>query len=174
MRSRLIVRHKRRCIYLSNLIVCIAAGFTLCAAYLLPHTALSMLLPGEYEAAATVLAYTALYVLIAMLCQNKAYSTAGCLLLVFALLFAGIRIVSVLNEPAYYSGYSYMENGVTVAEGRSETPIIFAARSGSFTNFCTISFREIRRFSCPPCRRRSRRCSPRTMDSFCWRRPASG
>ena len=60
MRSRLIVRHKRRCIYLSNLIVCIAAGFALCAAYLLPHTALSMLLPGEYEAAATVLAYTAL------------------------------------------------------------------------------------------------------------------
>ena len=116
MRSRLIVRHKRRCIYLSNLIVCIAAGFALCAAYLLPHTALSMLLPGEYEAAATVLAYTALYVLIAMLCQNKAYSTAGCLLPVFALLFAGIRIVSALNEPAYYSGYSYSENGITVAE----------------------------------------------------------
>ena len=153
MRSKLIVGHKRRCIYLSNLIVCIAAGFALCAAYLLPHTALSMLLPGEYEAAATVLAYTALnfalaapfaavYVLIAMLCQNKAYSTAGCLLPVFALLFAGIRIVSALNEPEYYSGYSYMENGVTIAEGRSETPIIFVARSGRFTNFFTISFRR--------------------------------
>ena len=128
MRNKLIVGHKRRCIYLSNLIVCIAAGLALCAAYLLPHTALSMLLPEEYEAAAeTVLAYTALnfalvapfaalYVLIAMLCQNKAYSTAGCLLLVFALLFAGIRIVSALDEPEYYSGYSYTENGVTVAE----------------------------------------------------------
>ena len=36
--------------------------------------------------------FTALFTLIAMLCQNKAHTTAGCILLTFALLFAGVYI----------------------------------------------------------------------------------
>ena len=58
-----------------------------------------MLLKGEMNAApatlllyvglsfALMIAFTALFTLIAMLCQNKSHTTAGCILLTFALLF---------------------------------------------------------------------------------------
>ena len=134
MRNKLIVGHKRHCIYLSNLIVCITAGFSLCLSYLVPHTCLGLLLLGNFETGAAKLfvyiglnfaltaAFATLFVLISMLCNNKAYSTAGCILLVFALLFAGIRITSALNEPEYYSGYSYTENGSTITEEAERNP----------------------------------------------------
>ena len=34
----------------------------------------------------------------------------------------GIRITSALNEPEYYSAYSYTENGVTVEEDEERNP----------------------------------------------------
>lgn len=134
MRNKLIVGHKRHCIYLSQLMACITAGFALCLSYLVPHTCLGLLLLGNFEAGlakllvyigltfALVIAFSSLLVLIAMLCHNKAYATASCILLVFALLFAGIRITSALNEPEYYSGYSYTENGVTTTEEAERNP----------------------------------------------------
>lgn len=134
VRNKLIVGHKRHCIYLCNLTVCVTAGFALCLSYLLPHTCLGLLLLGNFVVGAEKLlvyiglnfaltaAFAALFVLISMLCHNKAYSTAGCVLLVFALLFAGIRIASALNEPEYYSGYSYTENGFTITEEAEQNP----------------------------------------------------
>ena len=65
---------------------------------------------------------TALFTLIAMLCQNKAHTTAGCILLTFALLFAGVYISSTLEEPEYLAAYSYTENGVTVEEPEQKNP----------------------------------------------------
>lgn len=72
--------------------------------------------------AALMLAFTALFTLIAMLCQNKAHTTAGCILLTFALLFAGVYISSTLEEPEYLAAYSYTENGVTVEEPEQKNP----------------------------------------------------
>ena len=66
--------------------------------------------------------FTALFTLIAMLCQNKAHTTAGCILLTFALLFAGVYISSTLEEPEYLAAYSYTENGVTVEEPEQKNP----------------------------------------------------
>lgn len=66
--------------------------------------------------------FTALFTLIAMLCQNKAHTTAGCILLTFALLFAGVYISSTLEEPEYLAAYSYTENGVTVEEPEQKKP----------------------------------------------------
>lgn len=66
--------------------------------------------------------FTALFTLIAMLCQNKAHTTAGCILLTFALLFAGVYISSTLEEPEYLEAYSYTENGVTVEEPEQKNP----------------------------------------------------
>lgn len=66
--------------------------------------------------------FTALFTLIAMLCQNKAHTTAGCILLTFALLFAGVYIFSTLEEPEYLAAYSYTENGVTVEEPEQKNP----------------------------------------------------
>ena len=66
--------------------------------------------------------FTALFTLIAMLYQNKAHTTAVCILLTFALLFAGVYISSTLEEPEYLAAYSYTENGVTVEEPEQKNP----------------------------------------------------
>lgn len=69
-----------------------------------------------------MITFTALFVLIAMLCQNKSHTVAGCILLVIILIFLGVYITSALNEPEYLAGYSYTENGVTVEEPETKNP----------------------------------------------------
>ena len=134
LRNKLIAGHGRAQVYLANAVVCVTAGALLSAAFLLPHTALGLLLLGAFRTdAATLLlyivlnlmlsaAFAALFTLISMLCQSKAYSCVGCILLAFALLFAGIKIVSSLNEPEFYDAYSYTENGVTVSQEQEPNP----------------------------------------------------
>lgn len=134
VRNKLIVGHRRSHIYLSDLAVTCVAGMALSIAYSLPHTCLSLALLGKFRAPVQALlpfavlsltltaAFSALYVLIALLCRGKAQAVAGCLLLVFALLFAGVRLTSALNEPEYYAGYSYTENGVTTVEDEEPNP----------------------------------------------------
>lgn len=134
IRNKRIAGHRRCIIYLANLLVGICAGICLCLAFALPQAAVGLLLKGEMNAApATLLlyvglsfslmiAFTALFTLIAMLCQNKSHTTAGCILLTFALLFAGVYISSTLEEPEYLAAYSYTENGVTVEEPEQKNP----------------------------------------------------
>lgn len=134
MRNKRIVGHRRGIIYLANLLVCVCAGICLCLAFALPQAAARLLLKGELNAApatillyvglsfALMIAFTALFTLIAMLCQNKSHTTAGCILLTFALLFAGVYISSTLEEPEYLAAYSYTENGVTVEEPEQRNP----------------------------------------------------
>ena len=134
MRNKRIAGHRRGIIYLANLLVCICAGICLCLAFALPQAAAGLLLKGERNAApatillyvglsfALMIAFTALFTLIAMLCQNKSHTTAGCILLTFALLFAGVYISSTLEEPEYLAAYSYTENGVTVEEPEQRNP----------------------------------------------------
>lgn len=134
MRNKRIVGHRRGIIYLANLLVCVCAGICLCLAFALPQAAAGLLLKGELNAApaaillyvglsfALMIAFTALFTLIAMLCQNKSHTTAGCILLTFALLFAGVYISSTLEEPEYLAAYSYTENGVTVEEPEQRNP----------------------------------------------------
>ena len=134
IRNKRIAGHRRGIIYLANLLVCICAGICLCLAFALPQAAVGLLLKGEMNAApatillyvglsfALMIAFTALFTLIAMLCQNKSHTTAGCILLTFALLFAGVYISSTLEEPEYLAAYSYTENGVTVEEPEQKNP----------------------------------------------------
>ena len=134
IRNKRIAGHRRSLIYLANLLVCICAGICLCLAFALPQAAAGLLLKGEMNAApatillyvglsfALMIAFTALFTLIAMLCQNKSHTTAGCILLTFALLFAGVYISSTLEEPEYLEAYSYTENGVTVEEPEQRNP----------------------------------------------------
>ena len=126
LRNKLIAGHRRGNIYLANLITCCCAGIILTIAFVVPQGALGLLLGEQIQSApakllmyvalslALMFAFTALFTLIAMLCQNKSYTVAGCILLVFVLLFFGVYITSALNEPEYLAGYSYTENGVTV------------------------------------------------------------
>ncbi|HCT16130.1 MAG TPA: ABC transporter permease [Ruminococcaceae bacterium] len=134
IRNKIIAGHRRICIYLSNLIVCIAAGIVMCAAYTVPHVCLGLLLNGRFGSpartvilyiglsAALITAVATLFVLIAMLCQNKAHTAAGCILLAFILLLFGVYITSSLNEPEYLPAYTYIENGVTVEEPETKNP----------------------------------------------------
>lgn len=117
MRNKRIIGHRRGIIYLANLLVCACAGICLCLAFALPQAAAGLLLKGELNAApatlllyvglsfALMIAFTALFTLIAMLCQNKSHTTAGCILLTFALLFAGVYISSTLEEPEQRNPY---------------------------------------------------------------------
>ena len=134
MRDKRIAGHRRSSIYLANLLVCCCGGICLCLAFMLPQAGLGLLLKGELNAPlpeilryaglsfALMIAFTALFTLIAMLCQNKSHTTAGCILLTFALLFAGVYISSTLEEPEYLAAYSYTENGVTVEEPEQRNP----------------------------------------------------
>lgn len=134
MRNKRIAGHRRGSIYLANLLVCICAGICLCLAFALPQAAVGLLMKGELNAPlpeilryvglsfALMIAFTALFTLIAMLCQNKSHTTAGCILLTVALLFAGVYISSTLEEPEYLEAYSYTENGVTVEEPEQKNP----------------------------------------------------
>ena len=134
MRNKLIVGHSRSRIYFANLITNMETSFMLCFAFMLSHICIGTTLLGWFESdVKTIVAYalvvlamaiacTAIFTLIAMLCSNKAYSVAGCILLIFFLLFMGIRITAALNEPEYYSAYSYTEAGVTVAEDEERNP----------------------------------------------------
>ena len=134
MRNKCIVGHRRGSIYLANLLVCMAAGVFLCAAYLIPYLCLALPLLGSFTASAqTVLLFIALtlalsfafvscFTLTAMLTQSKAHTAAACILLVFALLLAGVYITSALSEPEYYAAYSYTENGVTVEAPEERNP----------------------------------------------------
>ena len=134
LRNKLIAGHRRGNIYLSNLITCCCAGLLLCVAFVIPQGVLGLLLGGQIQSTpikllmygalslALMIAFTALFTLIAMLCQNKSHTVAGCILLVFVLLFLGVYITSALNEPEYLAGYSYTEDGVTVEEPETKNP----------------------------------------------------
>ena len=134
LRNKLIAGHRRGHIYLANLLTCCCTGIILCLTFVIPQGVLGLLLGGQIRSTPTKLlmygslslalmvAFTALFTLIAMLCQNKSHTVAGCVLLAFILIFLGVYITSALNEPEYLAGYSYTENGVTVEEPEAKNP----------------------------------------------------
>lgn len=143
MRNKIVVGHKRCNVYLSNLIVCTTAGILLCIAYIAPHICVGIPLLGGFESGfGTIMTYTGLslaltmasvsvFTLISMLCYNKAYFVAICIILSFTLLFAGIRILSALNEPEYFGAYS---NGKQLKKKPKKIRIILPAQSATYTN----------------------------------------
>ena len=134
LRNKLIAGHRRGCIYLANLITCCCAGIILCIVFAVPQGVLGLILGGQIQSApmmllmfaglslALMIAFTSLFTLIAMLCQSKSHTAAGCILLTFVLIFLGVYITSALNEPEYLASYSYTENGVTVEEPETKNP----------------------------------------------------
>ena len=134
LRNKLVAGHRRGNIYLANLVTGCFAGVLLCIAFVLPQGVLGFLLGGQLQSTpmklltygalsiALMVAFTALFTLIAMLCQNKSHTVAECILLAFVLIFLGVYITSALNEPEYLAGYSFTENGVTVEEPETKNP----------------------------------------------------
>ncbi len=136
IRNKLVVGHKRRNIYGTNLLVCMMVNLLLTAAYLIPSIAVGVPLIGSFQSESgailmlfgcgvlSLMAYTAVYTAVAMVCQSRAVTAVICVLGVFLLMIAGIYIHSKLEQPEYYSPYriSMSEDGVVVDENQVEEP----------------------------------------------------
>ena len=122
IRNKLIVGHDRIYVYLSNLIVCFAAECIMCAAFFVTDLGAGILLLGFFASGWKItLAYvgcvfvlcaavTAIYTLIAMLCQNKAVTAVICILGIVFMIFWGAYLNSQLSSPAVYEGYVYQDS----------------------------------------------------------------
>lgn len=130
IRNKLIIGHTRVSIYLSNLITCFAAGVMMCLAYLIPALAVSVLLCRSdttdfrmlllmilYSFVLT-LAFTSLYTLAGMICQNKALTAVITILVICFFSVASIYISAKLNEPETYPEISALADDGTVTSAR--------------------------------------------------------
>lgn len=134
MRNKIVIGHTRGSIYLSNYIVCAAAGLCLCLANMIPYLCIGVPLLGSFETDVKkmillvlctffmTLALSAIYTVIAMLNQNKAVVASVCILSAFLLLFAGSYINSRLTEPETYPAYITLVNGEFVEEDDIPNP----------------------------------------------------
>lgn len=134
VRNKIVIGHSRKTIYLANLIVCGTAGVLMCLLYFLAYLCVGIPLLGFFKTEistillftlgvlAMSLALTALYTLIAMLCQNKAITAVLCILSAFLLLFAGVYIDARLNEPETYPNYTLTQNGTIIEEEEIANP----------------------------------------------------
>lgn len=134
IRNKIVIGHSRKTVYLTNFIVCGSAGLFMCLTYFLAYLCVGIPLLGFFKTKMQTillflagvfmmsLALTALYTLIAMLCQNKALTSVLCILSAFLLLFAGVYIDARLNEPATYPNYTLTQNGTVVEEEEIPNP----------------------------------------------------
>ncbi len=135
IRNKMIIGHKRSCIYLANLITCIAAALFMCMAWFLAYIGMGVPLLGFFERteasgvawnfltlAFLTMAYTAIFTMISMLLQNKAIASVVCILSAFVLLMVGTMIRAKLEEPEFYSDYVFTENGEPVQTEEEPNP----------------------------------------------------
>ncbi len=138
IRNKLVIGHTRSAIYLSNLIVCLAAGLLMCLSFLCASLLIGIPLLGPFsinvqDIAVMVLvsfmmsfAFTGLLTLTAMICQSRAVTAVINILAVFFLLLVSIVITSGLNQPEVWESYSYIDdsgNEITVpAEPNTDYP----------------------------------------------------
>ena len=128
IRNKVIVGHKRTSIYLANLITCAIAGVTICGVFFLVYFCVGAPLFGLFVMDAQALfllllavvtlsiAFAAIFLLIAALCQNKAVSAVLCILLAFLLLFVGAQLNRMLSEPETNMGLSMTDQGQVYEE----------------------------------------------------------
>lgn len=128
IRNKLIVGHKRREIYLTNLIVIFVAALFMTGAFLLVYCPLGALvtLPPKLTTGAilryltvslfTTAAFVSIFNMIAMLISNKAVSAVVCILFFFVLLLAAVVIYGRLEAPETFVEYFMTIDGVDVSE----------------------------------------------------------
>lgn len=134
IRNKIVVGHTRIHIYLSSFIVSMAAGVLMCVAFIIPYLCVGIPLFGFFKMSLLeVIAYmgailfliaalNGIYVLIAMLSQNKAVSAVACIMTSFLLIIAGSYITNRLNEPETYSSYVYLDTETGEMSTGDETP----------------------------------------------------
>ena len=130
IRNRLIVGHSRGKLYLSNLLVTIAAGSIFCLTAVVIGLCVGLLLFGAFSmpaeqvllhtlcALGVVVVYASAYTAIGMLCENKVITTIICIVLAFFLLFLGQHLCQALLEPEFFSEFAMMDGVGTVVDGK--------------------------------------------------------
>lgn len=133
IRNKLVAGRSRAAVYGANLIVCCVAGLIMQAAYIFMALAIGLPLLGAGMSAAgfivlivcimlTSAAFTALFTLIAMLVSSRAVSAVVCVLSMVLMLFLGVYIAGMLNEPETYPSYSYTDSTGTQFDKEEPNP----------------------------------------------------
>lgn len=133
MRNKLIIGHSRGAVYVSNLIVCTAAlllmhlmdiaaivavGFPLVGNIEMPVSGLAVL---GLISLVTVMALSAVFLVISMLVHSKAYGSVGAIILAIVFLLGAMMIDSRLQEPEYYQPVTLSYSEDTDTTFSSET-----------------------------------------------------
>lgn len=123
IRNKLIVGHSRISIYISNLIVCMAAGIAFSLSYMAACACVGIPLLGFFQmdpqtAVLLVLcsmvisiAYTSVFTLAAMLIHSKAVLSVVSVITAFLLMFAATYLYASLSQPEMVSDYVINESG---------------------------------------------------------------
>lgn len=148
IRNKLMAGYSRGTVYLSNLILCVTAGVLLCLGYIAAvlavgfpllgplHTPMPLILWYTCCSAATTAALTALFTMLAMLCQNKAVTAVTCIFLAYFLLFLGIYLNSRLEEPEVYPPHEYIQDGqIVMAEAHPNPSYVRGAKRAAYQFF---------------------------------------
>lgn len=137
IRNKLIIGHSRSSIYLSNLVLCTAAGLLMALAHMLFSLCIGVPLLGFFDpviprsiifisigcSIVLTLANAAIYTFVAMLNQNKTVTSVICILSAFLLLMVGFYIRSRLMETEMWEPYAYVaETGEVIQEEASPNP----------------------------------------------------
>ena len=114
VRNKVIVGHERTAVYLSNLIVNIAASFLFCLSYILSNIVIGIPLIGGLTiplrkvllilsgSMLTTIALCAIFTMINMLIQSKAIAPVVCIVAMFLSVAFVSEVQRILDEPQYY------------------------------------------------------------------------
>ena len=121
IRNKIVVGHKRRNIYLSNLIICIAVGLIVNIIYIGIVFLVGTKIFGELQklnlfqiiayTSLIIVAYCTIYNFITMLCKDASVSLVSCVI-IFIIMFVAMMFVSTkLMEKPYIEITQYNEKG---------------------------------------------------------------
>lgn len=126
IRNKIVIGHRRSDIYLSNFWVCTLAGVLSNLCYTLVvciigiplfgflETSFSMLLVLYIDCILLIVAYSAIFNLVAMLISNKAHATIISMLLIFVALITAAIIIGMLAAPEFISPVTITVDGQMV------------------------------------------------------------
>lgn len=132
IRNKLIIGHSRLSVYLSNLIIALSAQIIFFAVYSVFCVIMVWIRGDLFQSEITSIiiytliiniAFTAIFVLIAMLTKSKAISAIVSVIVALVLISAGFYINSRLSEPEFNDYFKLTENGIEIEENAEKNPL---------------------------------------------------
>lgn len=148
IRNKLMIGHTRTAVYLANLMVCTAAGIAMCFVSLTVSVTVGIPLFGFLQdgilktalfllcSLGVTVAYTAVFVGIAMLVHSKTMIAVVSILGAFILLIAAFHIQSSLEQPKMWDAYTYMsDTGELITDEAMPNPNYLSGTKRAFYEF---------------------------------------